>query len=165
MANIKKYFFDFEGVRIPVSALTMRRSRDAIAFCSVTIPEPTDYVDLFNANPNGQMILSHSINGVESVVGTYNLEQIIPTNSPSSFTIVLNGEAPYQSDLPTSGQTFILDNPIYTSQSNGITRAGAAENAIIVVDDILELQGVPYTVNNLSLFVGVKNSRMDLGLT
>lgn len=166
MADVKKYFFDFVGVRIPISALTMRRSLDAIAFCSVTIPQPDDHSDLFGANPDGEMVISQSLNdGAETVVGTYTLTQLLPTESPSSYTVVLNGEADFQTDQPTTGQTFAVEKPITISQSSGVTRTSAKEDALIVVGDQVVLRDVTYAVKTLSLFVNVKNSRMDLGLT
>lgn len=159
---VKNYFFDFEGVRIPISSLTLRRREDSIAFCSVSIPSADQYSQLFNSNPTGAMVLSQSLDGIISTVGTYALNQILPTISPSNETTVLNGEADFGTDQPSTG-SFIIDNPItLSSNASGTRQFSAEENALIVVGDEITLMGELIEVVSISLFVNVVNSRMDV---
>lgn len=159
----KKYFFDFVGVNIPISSLTLRRREDSIAFCSVTVPNAEEFAELFNSNPTGTMVLSQDLDGTTSTVGTYILNQILPTISPSNETTVLNGEADFGTDQPSTGLILTIDNPITkSSNSNGLRQFSAAENALIIVGDIIELTGESISVKSISLFVNVVNSRMDI---
>jgi len=180
MTNVKNYVFDFVSTapvattRIPVSALTIRRRKDSVAFCSVTIPQPnqllddglTTLADLIAANPNGEMLLKQTINGgAETLVGTYTLDQVLTTDSSSVFTVVLNGINDFGADQASSG-SYVIDAPITTSNdSTGLQRFSAAEDALIVVDDQITLQGSVVNVEEISLFVNVVNSRMDLGVS
>lgn len=174
MANIKLYVFDFESVRIQISALTIRRRQGSKAFCSVTVPDPEPYTDLFSANPLGTLVISQTLDGgAETVVGTFTLSQVLTTKSTSVFTIVLNGEADFGTDQSTQGITWDISSPITsTDDSTGTQRFSAAENALIVVDDTIlfndttsSVNAVLVNVEEISLFVNSANSRMDVGVS
>lgn len=108
------------------------------------------------------MVLSQSLDGIISTVGTYALNQILPTISPSNETTVLNGEADFGTDQPSTG-SFIIDNPItLSSNASGTRQFSAEENALIVVGDEITLMGELIEVVSISLFVNVVNSRMDV---
>ncbi len=188
--TVKNYVFDFIAtapealtIRVPISSLTIRRRLDSNSFSSVTLPNPEQQVpiaggpdqsliDIINQNlTTGQLVLKHIINGggSEVIVGTYDLEQILSTTSPSAFTAVLNGVATFDAtqnpDLPNSNNTWVIDKPITdSSDSNGLRRFSAAENALIIIDDTITLQGSSVTVQEVSLFASAVNSRMDLGV-
>lgn len=185
MTDVKRYFFDFVSLtpalttRIPISNMTIRRRRNTTAFCSVTIPQPeqnvlvngidTALIDIISINldPPGSLVISQTINGgPEVVVGTYLLDQIIPTRSPSAYTVVLNGVADFATDLPVGVVNWVIDAPITeTNDTNGIQRFSNEENALIKVGDTIVLEGNPATtVEEISLFVNVANSRMDVGV-
>ncbi len=185
MTDTKLYVFDFVSIapvlttRVPISNMTIRRRRDSTAFCSVTIPKPQQLVEtapgvfkelveviLNNLDVPGSLVISQIANGgVETVVGTYLISQIIPTRSASSYTVVLNGTADFATDLPAVFTNWVIDNPITeSSDSNNLQRFSAAENALIRVDDTIDLEGQPVTVEEISLFVNVTNSRMDVGV-
>lgn len=173
---VKQYAFYFESVKIPISNLTIRRRTDTDAFCSVTLPIPDDYVTLISNNPSGTMEIFQIIDGgSEVLVGTYTLNQVLPTNSPSSFTLVLNGRADFGTDQPSSG-SYTITNPITSSSdTSGDKMFSAEENALIVVGDTIDFSDEPadssgifptigYTVDSISLFVTPVNSRMDVGI-
>lgn len=183
MVNIKRYFFDFITERIPVSQLTIRRNLDTTPFCSVSIPDPEQPVEIspgvfvplsefIESNPGGLMTISQTINGgAEVVVGTYNLNQSLPTNSPSAFTLVLNGDNTFGDDQASTVSGLTITNPI-TSSNNSIGNPmfSAEENALIVIGDIINFSDTnikpfvtePITVQTISLFVTTVNSRMDV---
>lgn len=166
MVSIKKYVFDFVSTRIKISSLTIRRRLDSTAFCSVTIPDSDQFADLIAANPDGAMVLS-AVDGLgtETIVGTYILDQILVTKSPSNVTTVLNGINTFETDLATSISPITIDNPItVTTDSNGLIRFSAEEQALIVVNDTIILEGQSTTVQEITLFVASNNSRMDVGI-
>jgi len=183
----KIYVFDFTGLdtidpfpevtkRIPVSNLSITRRKDNPSSCSVTIPSPDEFTTFLTSNPTGTMTISEILNGVESVVGTYTLSQYLPTRSPSAFTVVLNGQVPEGTDQASTISPVTISNPITSAQNaDGTIRFSAEENALIVVDDIINVGTGTFdigtgeqilteiTVRSISLFVNVSNSRMDVG--
>lgn len=165
--NFKQYVVDFEGTRIPVSNLNIRRSRDTAAFCSVTVPEGDLYVDLFALFPTGTLIVSErDSNMTETVIGSYTLDQILTTESPSSQTAVLNCRSAFGADLTSSGLLFSFDAPItVSSNSVGNEMFSGSEEGQLVVDDVINLRGVNRTVESVALFVTTVNSRMDVGVS
>jgi len=171
MTEIKNYVFDFEGTRIPIPSLTIRRRVGSTAFCSVTQPDPEPYTALISANPDGELVLKQMRNGgAEVTVGTYILEQVLTTKSPSAFTVVLNGTNTEGNDQPSSG-SYTITNPITSSNdSNSIQRFSSEENALIVLGDTINFADGPgvstvaTTVQELSLFATTVNSRMDIGI-
>lgn len=166
MAKSLRYICEFQNVRIRISSLNIRRRRDAPAFCSVTIPDGEQHTLLITNNPTGTLVIIQiDENDVETTIGTYILNQVLPTESPSAITIVLNAQADFGTDLAPSGLTFQVPNPITTSNDSlGIQRFSAAEDGRIVVGDIINLRGVNVTVEEITFFVAVNNSRMDVGV-
>lgn len=182
MVKTTLYFFEFVGVRIPISAMTIRRNIDTTAFCSASIPDPTQLIEIspnvfidlsqwIEQNPDGEMVFTQSLDGgIEEVIGTYNLEQTLTTKSPSGFTIVLNGVADFGDDQPSSGSYTILNPITSTDNSSGVARFSAAENPLIVVGDTIDFSdsGVPpfpviaITVQTMTFFATTVNSRMDI---
>ena len=166
--SFKRYGFFFEGVEIPVSFLSIRRRLDTQAFYSVSIPDAQTYIDLFNSNPNGLMEFYVYENGSETgtLCGTCNLDQILSTNSPSGNNVVLNGVADFGTDLPTTGQVWIVDNPITTSvNSKSNNNFTAAEEPLAVVNDSLMYIGSAVSIYSISIYATVKDSRMDVTVT
>lgn len=177
MTEVKKYVFDYINVRIPISAMTIRRNLDTTAFCSVTVPDPEQVVEILpgitqtldkfiEANPDGNMIISQTIgSGSEVTVGTYVLSQVLSSRSPSAFTLVLNGTALFGVDQTSSG-SYIIPNPITNNNdTTGLQRFSAEENALIVIGDTITLEGSDVIARTISLFVNAVNSRMDVAVT
>ncbi len=176
MVDIKLYVFDLVGVRIPVSSLSIRRVLDGEAFCSVTIPNASPFIGLIEDNPTGAMLLSHIINGVEAIVGTFTLQQFTTTASTGGQTVVLNGQAAFGIDQASSGSYTIINPITHATQSNTTVNFSAEENALIVVNDTIFLGAggfdpvtdEPITtesiVTSIALFVNVLNSRMDVSV-
>ena len=167
MANLKRlYHFYFEGVKIPISSLTIRRRRDSIAFCSATMPDPEPYTDLIAANPNGSMIY-YIVDelGVEGLTGAFSLDQVLSNGSANANTVVLNGTADFATDQASTVSGLVVDNPMTTSNdSNGFQRFSADENSLIVIGDTIVLEGIPVVAEEISLFVNASTSRMDLAV-
>ena len=177
MTNIKNYAFDFISEdtlitqRIPISALTIRRRVGSTPFCSVTLPDPEPYTALITSNLAGTLVLKQIIDaGLEVIVGTYILDQILTTRSPSGFTIVLNAINTEGDDQPSTGSYTITKPITSTEDSKNIKRFSAEENALIVLGDTINFSDSPviettaFTVQELSLFVNTVNSRMDVGI-
>jgi hypothetical protein len=179
MTKALNYVFDFITtvpvltIRIPISALTIRRNLDSTDFGSVTIPDPEQEVEtspgvfqpLFQViavNQDGIIKLSKVELGVETEVASFTLNQVLTNESPSAFTIVMNGTTP-AAPVVVPGTTYTIAGPITTSNdSTGSERFSAAENALILINDTIILRGVSKTVTGLTLFVNTANSRMDL---
>jgi len=162
----RRYYFYFNSTKIPISNFTIRRSLNTVAYCNVTIPDPEPYNQLISDNINGALtIYVVDSDGVETLAGSFILDQVQANESANANTVVLSGRADFGVDLASSISGVVINKQITKStDSTGKQRFSADENCLLVVGDEILLQGLIVTIEDITIFVNVKTSRMDVAI-